>query len=262
MSPIEVGIVDTTGQIDRKLVEACAKALNTQVTHLARAWDVRANVKYLPCDGKTPTWMWLIRLVKELPPTEGGFHQTRHNQPYAKVIASRNDSTWTIDASHELCEMLIDPYGNKMQSSKAIRIVGNGVEDIKGRFNYLVEACDPCQAQGCSYEIDGIKMSDCVTPQFYDDAFKKDTRYSITGAVKAPRQILPGGYISYINELTDEIEQIVWVDPTQPPRYNTLGKVDQAYRPLRAWIDAKMTHEIRKVRAKMRSFPMLPAVRR
>jgi hypothetical protein len=249
MSPIEVGLVDTTGQIDPKLVEACAHSLDRQVAHdLAPAWGVKANVQYVKNGRKMPTGLWLIRLVKKLPPHEGGFHQTKHNQPYAEVIASADDDSWTIDASHELCEMLIDPYGNKMQSSKAIRIDGKGVKDTEGQFNYLVEACDPCQAKECAYKIGDIHVSDCITPHYYDEVLRPDTRYSLNGAVKSPRQVLPGGYISYVNEVTDEIEQIVWVDPTQPPRYKTLGKADQTYRSLRAWIDATMAYEIRTAR--------------
>ena len=31
-----------------------------------------------------------------MPPGEGGFHLDKHNQPYAKVIATPSDPTWTI----------------------------------------------------------------------------------------------------------------------------------------------------------------------
>jgi hypothetical protein len=56
--------------------------------------------------------VWPVQLVKSLPPGEGGFHLDKHNQPYAKVIAAPDDDSWTIDASHETIEMLIDPSGN------------------------------------------------------------------------------------------------------------------------------------------------------
>lgn len=138
--------------------------------------------------------------------------------------------------------MLVDPYGNKMQSSIAIEIAGNGVKDTTGQFNYLVEACDPCEANNYGYTINGILMSDFITPHFYDPAVTPGTRYSFTGAVQAPRQLLPGGYISYVNESTDEVQQILWVDTTKPPQYNDLGPADQKYKSLRAWVDAVMMH--------------------
>lgn len=71
-------------------------------------------------------------LVRSLPPGEGGYHTDKHNQPYAKVIASANDDSWTVDASHEIIEMLIDPYGNRMQTSESIAISGNDVVDHLG----------------------------------------------------------------------------------------------------------------------------------
>ena len=136
--------------------------------------------------------------------------------------------------------MLVDPYGNRLQSSKAIGISTSGViEETQGEFNYLVEACDPCEANGYAYSIQGVAVSDFITPHFYDPVETSGTRYSFTGAIKAPRQILPGGYISYINMETSEWQQILWVDPRQPPTINDLGSATPG-KSLRVWVDSKM----------------------
>ena len=128
MSIIQVGLVDTTGKMNPKSVQAAASALNLQVMRdLPQFWNVQASVQYLPHASKIPADVWPVQLVKSLPPGEGGFHLDKHNQPYAKVIAAPNDDSWTIDASHETIEMLIDPSGNRMQSSVAIEIVGEEV---------------------------------------------------------------------------------------------------------------------------------------
>lgn len=239
MSVIQVGLVDTTGSINGDLVQAAAAALNIQVTRdLPQFWNVQATVQYLPNHGKIPTGVWPVQLVKELPPGEGGYHLDKHNQPYSKVIANPNDDTWTIDASHETIEMLVDPYGNRMQSSVAIEIVGGKIQDGTGQFNYLVEACDPCEANGYGYTINGIVVSDFLTPHFYDPMVTSGTRYSFTGALTAPRQILPGGYISFVNQETDEWQQLLYVDPNQPPTIQNLGPATGAS--LRAWVDTEM----------------------
>jgi hypothetical protein len=246
MSVIQVGLVDTTGKINAELVQACAAALSIQVTRdLPQFWGVQAAVRYLPHATKIPAGVWPVRLVEKLPPGEGGFHQDKHNQPYSEVIAKANDDTWTIDASHECLEMLVDPYGNKMQSSVAIEIVGNGVRDATGQFNYLVEACDPCEANNYGYTINGVLVSDFITPHFYDPIVTSGTRYSFTGAIKAPRQLLPGGYISYVDQSTDEWKQILWVDPNGPPAYNDLGPAAEQAKSMRAWIDGVMMHSDR-----------------
>jgi len=240
MSIIQVGLVDTTGSIDPELVQAAAAALNLQVTRdLPQFWNVQAGVQYLPNARKIPAGVWPVRLVKRLPPGEGGFHLDKHNQPYAEVIAAPHDDTWTIDASHETIEMLVDPYGNRMQSSNAIEIVGGKIQDGTGQFNYLMEACDPCEANTYGYTIQGIIVSDFITPHFYDPAATPGTRYSFTGALKAPRQILPGGYISFVNMESDQWEQILWVDPNQPPTLNVLGPAS-GHKSMREWTDASI----------------------
>jgi hypothetical protein len=183
MSVIQVGLVDTTGEADPQLVEAAAAALNLQVMRdLPQFWPVQATVRYLPHASRVPAGVWPVQLVKSLPPGEGGFHFDKHNQPYAKVIAAPGDDSWTIDASHETIEMLVDPSGNRTQSSVAIEIVGDNIQDGTGQFNYLVEACDPCEANNYGYTINGVVVSDFMTPHFYDPVVTRGTRYSFTGA--------------------------------------------------------------------------------
>jgi hypothetical protein len=191
--------------------------------------------------------------VEKLPPGEGGFHSDKHKQPYSKVIASPDDNTWTIDASHEILEMLVDPYGNRMQSSVAIEIAGDRVRDSTSQFGYLVEACDPCEDNSYAYTINGIAVSDFITPHFYDPVVTSGTRYSFADNIKAPRQILPGGYISFVDPVKDKWEQILWVDPSQPPQSNDLGPAP-ADKSVREWIDSlepslKATQGSRKSRS-------------
>jgi len=241
MPVIEVGLIDTTGKLDAALVQSVAAALNLQVIRdLPQFWNVQATVTYLPDASKVPPGVWPVQLVHSLPPGEGGVHMDRHNQPYAKVIANPGSDEWTIDASHETIEMLVDPYGNRLQSSNAIAIVNGTIEESTGQFNYLVEACDPCEADDYAYSIHGVAVSDFLTPHFYDPMTTSGTRYSFTGAIQAPRQILPGGYISFIDMETNEWQQILWVDPSQPPTLHDLGPAP-ASQSLRVWVDSKMS---------------------
>jgi hypothetical protein len=238
MSLIQIGLVDTTGALNAELVQSVAAALNIQVTRdLPQFWSVSATVMYLPSANKVPAGVWPVQLVKTLPPGEGGFHLDKHKQPYAKVIATPKDDSWSIDASHETLEMLVDPYGNRMQSSVAIEIKGNKILDGTGQYGYLVEACDPCEDDKYGYTINGVVVSDFITPHFYDPLVTPGTRYSFTGALKAPRQILPGGYISWVNQEADEWQQLLYLSAT--PKIVNMGKAS-ADKSLREWIDAKM----------------------
>src|SRR5262249_31181180 len=105
--------------------------------------------------------------------------------------------------------------------------------------NYLVEGCDPCEGDQYAYSIQGIAVSDFITPHFYDTAAIPGTPYSYTGAVERPREMLPGGYISYIDTVADEWKQILWVDPNGAPTYRDLGPAPTQGN-LRVWIDSRM----------------------
>jgi hypothetical protein len=236
MSVIQVGLVDTTGELDAALVEATAAALNTQVMRdLTQYWNVQATVRYLPNPKSIPVGVWPVLLVAKLPPGEGGVHLTKKNQPYSLVIGTPDSSDWTIDASHETLEMLVDPSGNKLESSRAIKIVGKDTEDTAGEFQYLVEVCDPCEANQYAYPINGIAVSDFITPHFYDPVVVAGTRYSFGGNITKPRQILPGGYISFTDPQSDDMEQILFLGAK--PVLRNLGPADGSS--LRKFVDWK-----------------------
>jgi hypothetical protein len=259
MTLAQVVLVDQTHEIDAALMHSAALALNSQATQdLPRHWPgVNANVSYGPSLASVPHGAWPIFLVKKLPPHEGGYHSDQNNQPFAKVIASPADDTWTIDASHELVEMLVDPYGNRLHPSQAIAISGDDVVDAPGTFSYLVEACDPCEANNYAYGIGGIAVSDFITPHYYDASGASGVLYSFRGNITRPRQLLPGGYISYIKD-DGTVQQILWVDPGKPPQYKTLS-LGKNVRSLREAIHAAMGDELTEMKhARRRDRTTLP----
>ena len=130
-----------------------------------------------------------------------------------------------------------DPYGNRLQNSTSIEIVKGKIQDGTSEFGYLVEACDPCEADQFGYQIQGVTLSDFITPHFYDPAGTAGARYSFTGAIKYPREILKGGYISWVNHTTNEMQQLLWVNPG-PPTIHNLGPASGAS--LRVFVDNAM----------------------
>ena len=78
-------------------------------------------------------------------------------------------------------------------------------------------------------------------PHFYDPAVTPGTRYSFGGNIKRPREILPGGYISFVDPVRDEVEQILFLGST--PQLRTLGSANGLS--LRVFVDGKTWQAVR-----------------
>jgi hypothetical protein len=209
MLHVSMGLIDKTGEVDANTLSAAAAAINVQVNRdLAQYWNVSASISALSAEGGVPPGLWPVFIVPAIKDA-GGFHLTKHNQPYAEVAYGPG---WTIAASHEVCEMLVDPSGNRLQPSLSIDLKSSRIVDGAGTFEYLVEVCDPSESPDNAYSIAGVTVSDFYTPHFYDPMAVAGTRYDFTGAIKAPRQVLKGGYLSWFNSSINALQQLKWLD--------------------------------------------------
>jgi hypothetical protein len=240
MLTASIGLVDMTGSVQTRLLTAAASALNVQVTRdLPQFWPVKASVTYLPDPAHIPQGVWPVRIVHGLGPGEGGCHLGANNQPFAKVINTPGGDEWTLDASHEICQMLVDPSGNALQTSTTMTVLDGCVQEVSGAAEYIVEVCEPCSSVACSYEVDGVMVSDFISPMYFDRIALPGARYSYAGSISTPRQILPGGRLSWIDPLTSEIRQIVHADLDAEPVARNLGS--SSGPSLRAFVDGR-TH--------------------
>jgi hypothetical protein len=117
-------------------------------------------------------------------------------QPFALASVA---GVWPVTVSHETLEMLADPYGNHLVAA------AHPLNRAK-RVNYLLEVCDPCLAT--YYTVNGLPVSDFYTPRYFDPVRTESVRYSFTGAIEEPLQILPGGYLSWIDPLDSALHQL------------------------------------------------------
>jgi hypothetical protein len=159
-----------------------------------------------------------------------GIHEDENGQPFALITASSSLDTRSLTASHEAFEMLVDPFGNRV-------IAGDSPKPDQGRASFLVEVCDPSEAADYAYSVNGILVSDFYTPNYFDPVTSPGVRYSFTGALTEPRQVLPGGYLSWQDAASGHWGQEVWFGTDQPV-FRDLGVIDQrANGNVRAVID-------------------------
>lgn len=119
-----------------------------------------------------------------------GYHYTLPNgQPIAKVFTkpifenggslSKSSNSVSQTISHELLEMLGDPYANFWADMPA---PNENTEEA-------LERCD--RVEGDSYEIDGIAVSNFLGPRAFRGGVGP---YDYMGLLKSPFDLTPGGY--------------------------------------------------------------------
>lgn len=194
---INVALVPEQVNVSLSELNQVAAALSKQVERdFQPIWRVRATVDSFARLEDVPSDYWPIILMEDVKDA-AGFHEDENGQPFSIV---KFEDQWSLTASHELLEMLADPFGRRMKAGnlpdQAIQL---GLPPR--RVKYLLEVCDPSEASQFGYQVNGILVSDFYTPHFFDPVTAPGVRYSFTGAINAPRKVLDGGYIS-------------WEDPT------------------------------------------------
>ena len=179
--------------IPRSDVSKVAAALRKQATRdLSPIWSVSATVDAFDALDDVPIGYWPLVVMDNInTPGASGIDEDKNGQPFALISASADLDVWSLTASHEAMEMLVDPLGRRM-------VAGDAPADLgQVRVSYLVEVCDPCESAAFAYSANAIRVSDFYTPGYFDPVLSDGVRYSFTGSVKGPRQILNGGYLSW-----------------------------------------------------------------
>jgi hypothetical protein len=201
-----VALVSDSSSIDFAELAAVAAALQKQVTRdFGPIWGTEANVAAYPKLEHLPLDYWPVIVMDKLPrPEAAGYHNDDLGEPYALVL--RTDD-WSVTASHEMLEMLADPWGHHM-------VAGPSPRDSDQRVKFLVEVCDPCP--DASYDVNGIAVSDFYTPRFFDPLKAPSVRYSYMGSITEPRQILKGGYLTWYDPAVRKWWHRAWFDGDAP----------------------------------------------
>lgn len=232
MLTINLALVSEVPGHDASDVARVAASLQRQVTRdFTPLWDVPATVDAFPKLEDVPVGYWPLIVETEIDtPGAAGVHEDKNGQPFALIAMS---DSWSLTASHEMLEMLADPFGKRV-------IPGKSPKGDQGRVEILVEVCDPCEAADFAYTVNDILVSDFITPRFYDPRQTPSVRYSFTGAVHGPREILRGGYISWRDPVSNHWWQETWFG--EGKAFKDLGVFDATAGSLRAWVDSQTEH--------------------
>jgi hypothetical protein len=188
--PVVAVINSSTVMKDSELSDI-VQALQIQVsTHFAPIYGQDATLVQVK-SGQTPpagSW-WLVFLDSSDVAGALGYHDlTNEGLPLGKVFAGTDlqyGNMPSVTASHELLEMLGDPY------------CGTAVQ--RGSRFYAYETADAVEADALGYYVGSqhVKLSDFVYPAWFADAGQGKMDYC--GHLAKPFELAPGGYISYLD---------------------------------------------------------------
>lgn len=221
-----IGVVSETNRLSFGELTRVSAALQKQVLRdLAPAWATPATVNAFATLADVPIDYWPMIVRDDIQtPGAAGIHLDKDGHPFALVQYSAG---WSLTASHECLEMICDPLGNNVKAGKSPK-------PGQGRVEFLVEVCDPSEAHDFAYAINGVTVSDFYTPHFFDPVTAHGVRYSFTGAITKPRQVLKGGYLSWHDPVSDHWWQEIYFGSA--PSFRDLGVLTQANGSIRTQI--------------------------
>src|ERR1700730_9576644 len=167
----------------QKMLPAFAQQWNND---LAPVWGVDpATFNFIPKNQMPAAGSWgLVFLDNSDQANALAYHDlTNDGLPISKVFVKTlqaDNASLSVGATHELCEMAVDPWLN------------SAYQDPKGVF-WAGEVCDPVESDQYGYQIGGVLVTDFITPNWYapEHAGKN---IDFKNHANAAFAVLPGGY--------------------------------------------------------------------
>src|SRR5215813_1465567 len=204
----QLGLVSESQRVGMSDLMRVAAALQKQASRdLAPIWDISPTVNAFEKLEDVPLGYWPLIVKDDIGFQAAGIHLDKDRQPFALIGSSADLDHWSLTASHEALEMLVDPFGDRL-------IAGD-------------------------------------SPHYFDPVAAPGVRYSFTGAITQPRQVLRGGYLSWVEPVSQHWWQETWFTGQQP-EFRDMGILDATASSLRSQIDRLTAEERAKATAEGR----------
>jgi len=153
---------------------------------LLPVWGVDAATFTFVPKGQTPasgTW-WVVFLDDSDQANALAYHDlTDEGLPISKVFVKTilaDNASVSVGATHEICEMAVDPWLN------------SAYQDSQGVF-WAGEVCDPVEDDQYGYTIGGVLVTDFITPNWFGHQHAQGA-IDLKGHALAAFEVLTGGY--------------------------------------------------------------------
>ena len=182
----QIAVVNESTVITDAAVQAYLPAFDQQWNRdLRPVWGIdAATFIFVPQNQALPSGTWWLVFLDDSDQADAlGYDDlTDEGLPISKVFVKTiqaHNASVSVGATHEICGMAVDPWLNRVY------------QDAAGVF-WAGEVCAPVADDQYGYLIDGIRVTDFVTPNW----FAPNARGSIdlTGHAGNAFEVLSGGY--------------------------------------------------------------------
>ncbi len=190
---ITIAILNQSTVLTDAQVATMVASLQTQVSRdFAPIWGIDAQLQFVGQGQQPAAGAWQLVVLDDSDQAGAlGYHEVQGVLPYGLAFAKSDIEDGlqpSVTVSHELLEMLLDPW----IFSVVLLEHGGGTVFGNGGVMLAEEVCDAVEADNYGYQIDGVLVSDFVTPAWFGSP---GTQFDFCGHCTKAYQLLPGGYI-------------------------------------------------------------------
>jgi hypothetical protein len=183
----QIAVINESTVITDADVQAMLPAFAQQWnSDLRPVWGVDEATFMFVAKGKRPaagSW-WLVFLDDSDQAGALAYHDlTNEGLPISKVFVKTilaDNASVSVGATHELCEMAVDPWLN------------SAYQDLHGVF-WAGEIADSVEDDQYGYKIGEVLVTDFVTPNWFGHQHAQ-AKIDFKGHAVAPFEVLSGGY--------------------------------------------------------------------
>lgn len=184
---LQIAVINESTAIADAEVKAMVPAFAQQWNKdLASIWSVEeATFTFFPRGSKPDAGAWWVVFLDDSDQADALAYHDLSNEglPLSKVFVktiNADGSSVSVGATHEICEMAVDPWLN------------GAYQDSRGVF-WAGEICDPVEDDRYGYKISGVLVTDFATPNWFAHKYAKGSMDFQNHALSA-FEVLSGGY--------------------------------------------------------------------
>lgn len=185
-----IAVIRQTDKLTDQDVARYVEAQNIQLSRdFKPIWGIEATAVQVHPNMPLLAGEYVLYLRDHTGADDLGNHAATSGTPYGIIGAADcalDGSSWTVDASHEVLEMLVDPLVT------TFTVAPDG-------WTYTKEVCDAVQDDSYGYKIGSVLMTGFVTPAWFVADGKPPFTFPVSRApLTQPYQLGHGGYIQRI----------------------------------------------------------------